>query len=306
MKNFLKALPSLILLAILITIVVKRDEIYIIYRNYLVNTNIKNLTPPTKNEYFRETSYNYVQTTNDFVPNNRQELINIIYTIINYGDTEYTFYCPVEYEECLTDLDVIAEDQSILSDINNFVHPYNTFQHIETKYDESREITITYTKNYTESRIKEINNKIDELYPKLYRSNDTQINNIKRVHDYIANNTRYDTNRADNEIITYKSDTAYGPLIQGYAICGGYSDAMSLFLDRMNINNYRVSSPQHVWNAIEINNKWYHLDLTWDDPITDTGENYLLHDYFLINTKTLESKNIAEHDYSKLVYSELQ
>ena len=37
---------------------------------------------------------------------------------------------------------------------------------------------------------------------------------------------------------TYKSNTAYGVLTQGFGICSGYSDAMKLFLDKLNIINY--------------------------------------------------------------------
>ncbi len=301
-----KTIPLIIILLILVGILLNKDKLYEEYHNYILKNKIENITPPVTNEYYRLNNFNYVQITNDYVPNNKQELLNIIYTIISSGQTEYTFYCPKEYETCLNDVNNIAENQSILSDINNFVHPYNSFKHIETKYDNTREVTITYTKNYTEEDIRLVNQKIDYLYSKLYKQNDTVVNNLRRFHDYVANHSAYDSNRADNNIIKYKSDIAYGPLIEGFSLCGGYSDAIALYLDRMNITNYKVSSQEHVWNAICINKKWYHLDLTWDDPITDTGQNYLLHDYFLINTKTLESKNIKQHEYDKTVYSELQ
>ena len=301
-----KILPLIILLVILGIILSQKDKLYELYRNITLEHKIDNLTPPTTNEYFRENKFNYVQTTDKFIPYNKQELLNVIYTIISSGQEEYTFYCPNEYVDCLKDLDNIAKNQAVLSNINNFVHPYNSFKHIETKYDDSREVTISYSKNYTDKDIAELNNKIDYLFKHLYNPKDTQVNNIKRIHNYIANNSRYDSNRADNDIVVYKSDIAYGPLIQGYALCGGYADAISLYLDKMNIINYKVSSSEHVWNAIKLNNKWYHLDLTWDDPITDTGENYILYDYFLIDTKTLKSKQIKQHNFNQIVYSELQ
>ena len=301
-----KILPLIILLVLLGIILSQKDKLYEIYQNISLEHKIEKLTPPVTNEYFRENKFNYVQTTDNFVPNNKQELLNVIYTIISSGQTEYTFYCPNEYTNCLEDVNSIAKDQAVLSNINNFVHPYNSFKHIETKFDDSKEVTITYSKNYTEKEIALVNAKIDYLFKYLYNPKDNQIVNIRRIHDYIAKHTRYDSNRADNDIIVYKSDIAYGPLIQGYALCGGYADAISLYLDKMNIINYKVSSNEHVWNAIKLNNKWYHLDLTWDDPITDTGEDYLLHDYFLINTKTLENKQIKQHNFDKIVFSELQ
>ena len=39
---------------------------------------------------------------------------------------------------------------------------------------------------------------------------------------------------------TYKSNTAYGVLIEGYGTCNGYSDAMAIFLNKMNIINYKI------------------------------------------------------------------
>ncbi len=301
-----KSIPLLILLALLAVVIIKRDDMYTLYNNYMLKQNIANLKPPTTNEYYRNNKYNYVQTTNDFVPKNKKELMNVIYSIISSGQTNYTFYCPLEYKECLNDLTKIAEDTGILSDINNFVHPYNTFKHIEVISDNTRKVTINHTKNYTEDQINAVNKKIDYLFKKLYNSKDTQINNIRRFHDYVAKHSQYDVNRSDNSVVKYASDIAYGPLIEGYALCGGYSDAISLYLEKMNIANFKVSSAEHVWNAVYLNNKWYHLDLTWDDPITDTGEDYLMHDYFLITTQQLKLRAKKQHAYDETIYSELQ
>lgn len=301
-----KSIPLLILLAILAAIIIKRDDIYTLYNNYMLNKSIEALQPPVTNEYYRNNKFNYVQTTQDFVPKNRKELMNVIYSIISSGQTNYSFYCPLEYKECIDDLTAIAKDTATLSDINNFVHPYNTFKHIEVISDDTRKVTINYSKNYSEDQINAVNKKIDYLFNKLYNPKDTQINNIKKYHDYVAQHSQYDVNRSDNEIVKYASDIAYGPLIEGYALCGGYSDAISLYLEKMNIPNFKVSSAEHVWNAVLINNKWYHLDLTWDDPITDTGENYLMHDYFLITTKQLKYKAKDQHAFNETIYSELQ
>ena len=232
--------------------------------------------------------------------------MNLVYNAINSGNTKFKFYCPTEYENCQQEINDIAADQVMLSDINNFVHPYNTFKHIETKYDTFREVTITLTHNYSEKDITIVNNKVDEIFNKLYNPNDTKINNIKRFHDYIINTSSYDTDRSDNNIINYKSDIAYGPLIETKALCGGYSDAMELFLEKMGIKSYKVSSEEHVWNAVEIDGKWYNLDLTWDDPITNTGEDVLSYTYFMINTPQLKQVATSQHNFDQKVYSELK
>ena len=128
---------------------------------------------------------------------------------------------------------------------------------------------------------------------------------IKAIHDYIINNTKYDSDRSDLKIVKYKSNIAYGPLIEGYGLCGGYTDAMALFLDYFNIPNFKIISENHVWNAVKINNKWYHLDLTWDDPVATSGKDVLEYTFFLINTKKLESLEKEQHIYDKNVFKEI-
>ena len=193
-----------------------------------------------------------------------------------------------------------------MSDINNYVHPYNGFSHIESEYDSLGKVTINIVRNYTEEDINLINKKIDELMPQLTSNYNSLETNIKNVHDYIINNARYDSARSDNNVLTYKSDTAYGPLFQGYAICGGYTDLMQLFLERLNVKNFRVSSDNHIWNVLYINNTWKHLDLTWDDPVASDGKDYLEYNYFLINTNQLLTLEQTQHNFNLEHYTELK
>ncbi len=143
----------------------------------------------------------------------------------------------------------------------------------------------------------------------LITDNMSSYDKIKAIHDYIINTTVYDQERANavknsSEYVKYKSNTAYGPLIEGKAICGGYTDAMALFLDKMGIPNYKVSSEKHIWNLVYIDGAWKHLDLTWDDPVVSTGENMLLHTFFLIDSTTLMANDATEHTYNKNIYIE--
>ena len=259
-----------------------------------------------KNEYYRDYNFEFVQNTNQLEPDNKEQLLNVFYTIINSGVDSFTFYCPNEYSGCLDDVENIANDQNLLSHINNFVHPFNSFNHIETQYDSLGKVTVHIQKSYSKKQIQEISQKVDELAKELIIPNDTDVNNIRRVHDYIINNSVYDSGRSDYNITTYHSDIAYGPLFQGYGICGGYTDAMELFLEKMGIKSYKISSEQHVWNAVYVDGKWLHLDLTWDDPVVSTGENLLEHNFFLIDTPTLLNLEEVEHTFDQNIYSELK
>jgi transglutaminase/protease-like cytokinesis protein 3 len=80
---------------------------------------------------------------------------------------------------------------------------------------------------------------------------------------------------------------------------------MAVFLNIIGMKNYKKSNNDHIWNAVYLDNKWYHLDLTWDDPVTNTGKNILIYDFFLISNNELLRKEAAQHSYDTTVYSEM-
>lgn len=259
-----------------------------------------------KNEYTRKKDYRYVQITDNFNVTSKKQFLNIYYTIVDSGIEEFTFYCDEEYKECQEDINEFAEDQKTLSNINSFVHPYNSFTSIKTEFDTLNKITVKIEKAYTQEQIKTINQKIEQI-KKAKIKNTTDLKEIiKIIHDYIINTSKYDIDRSDNNIKKYASTIAYGPLIEGYGLCGGYTDAMALFLDLYNIPNFKVISENHIWNAVYINNKWVHLDLTWDDPVSKNGQDILDYTFFLIDTKELEKLETNQHVYDKNVFVEVQ
>lgn len=296
-----KLLRTLLIIGLFTAFYIYRKEIV----NYVIDTvAVFNTSTIKNNEYASNNSYEYVKITNNFSPKNKQDIINIYYTIINSGMKEFTFYCNKQYKNCLIDIDYISNNQQLLSNINNFVPVYNSFTNIETEFDSLGTVKVKITHTYTDEQIKLLQEKVNSISKDLIKENMKDDQKIKLIHDYIINNTKYDTDRSDNKIIKYDSDTAYGALIEHYAICGGYADSMKLFLDYLNIPNYKISSENHIWNFVYVNNKWYHLDLTWDDPVTSTGKDVLEYDYFLITSKELKQMNTDQHFYDQSVYPE--
>ncbi len=281
-----------------------RRPLYNLYRTYFVKEN-KDVTLKESNDYTRDYDFNFVKRTDDFTPNKYQDLLNIYYTVLNSGVEEFSFYCPDEYSSCIDDVDSLANNQKVLSTINNFVHPFNSFRHLETSYDDYGKITLKIEHIYSNSDIKLIEAKVKEVESEIWNNSMSNEDKIKEAHNYIINNSKYDKDRSDNNIVRYKSDTAYGTLLEGYSLCGGYTDAMELFLEDMGVKSYKISSENHVWNAVNLDNAWYHLDLTWDDPITTDGSDILEYNFFLITTSELNELENEQHNYDKNVYSEL-
>ena len=300
-----KLLITIFLLSILTCLYVYRIQIIKYVMVHLVYHDT--LSAPNSNSYAREKDWGYVKKTNNFNPKNKQEILNLFYTALDGGWDALTFYCADSYTTCISDVRAITEDNYILSNINNFVTTLNAYNRIFVDMSSLGRVNIQFERLYTEQKKSEIEEKVNQLYQELITDDMDTEEKIRTIHDYIINHTVYDKVYAStyNEGRQFSdSNTAYGPLFTGKAVCGGYTDAMALFLDKMEVPNYKISSSKHIWNLVYVNNEWKHLDLTWDDPVVSTNENLLLHTFFLISTEALERENTNEHNYDKTIYIE--
>lgn len=304
-----KLLTMLFLLGCLAAIYYYHNDIinYVMYN--IVYKDDFNYDEP--NQYKRNYKFAYLKETKNFNPKNQKDILNIIYTGLNNGWDDFTFFCDLKaYDNCLNDVESITNNKVIMSNINNFVATYNSFNKVTVNYNNFGRVNIKIDKLYTAEDIEIINQKIDEIYNKLINDNMSDEEKIKTIHDYIINNTKYDSERSEeikNKTYTnirHYSNMAYGPLIYGKSICGGYTDTMALFLDKMKIENYKISSEKHIWNLVFIDGKWKHLDLTWDDPVVNTGIDILLDTFFLIDTNTLLEKDKTQHEFDQNVFIE--
>lgn len=278
--------------------------------NYIVHIldNQKEVIVLDTNKYHKDASYLFVEETTNFTPYSYQDLLNIIYSIINNGWNSFTFYCPKEYSDCISDIKNISVNDTLLTEINNYANPFNSFSTLQTLYDDNGEITIKLTKTYTDEEIAIINDKLNTMLNSLITDNMSTKDKLLAIHDYIINNTKYDTEKNNNGSSKYHSNTAYGVFLEGYATCNGYADAYALALDRLGIKNYKVSSSTHIWNAVYYNSEWLHIDLTWDDPVSSDGKDYLYHKYFLVNTEQMkkEDGDLQDHIFDNKVFQEFR
>lgn len=284
------------------------DNIYYNYAKFKVENNNKLL----ENIYYYEDNFYYLDDYDGLAIHNKDELYETIYYVINSGATNVKRYFDINYtnfEEDYNDI-FLEKNQFLLNNINNFVHPYNTFDSINVNlkgYELS--IDITYKDTYPKDKRKLIDDKVDELIASLITNDMDDRKKVEVIHDYIVNNTVYDKdfcieeNEEDCMVHSiYQSDTAYGVLFENRGICSGYTDLMAIFLHKLGIVNYRVTNDSHTWNAVKIDNRWYHLDATWDDPVSK--KDILTHTYFLITT--YEDTLLEDtHIFDKEIFIEL-
>lgn len=254
------------------------------------------------NDYYLDGNFEYVQNWTDDV-SNKKELLNYIYYVINTGSSYADGECTKEYTNCISDLNAIANDEETLSLINNYVHPYNSFKTISFTYNNKGKFSLIIEHIYSKEEITAINYIVENKINDIIKENMTTEEKIKKIHDYIIDSTKYDTLKSENIYDdTYKSNTAYGVLVQGYGICSGYADTISIFLNELDIENYKISNDTHIWNLVYINGIWAHLDATWDDPINDRNINR--DTYFLVSYEELNKLKDETHDFNKNIFTE--
>lgn len=104
------------------------------------------------------------------------------------------------------------------------------------------------------------------------------------LHDYIVTHFEYD--------LTYSKYDAYTMLKDGSAVCQGYTLLYKALLDACGVEcTYAVSEDMnHIWNLVKIEDNYYHVDATWDDPIENrywrAG-----HDNFMKSDAGISAKN---------------
>ena len=304
-KKIIKITVTVIIIVILGFLI--KDNYYLltnkieyVYKKYLQGDIRQNLTD---NKYRKKENYDYVKINENTTLKNKDDVKNMIYTYLDAGWDYYTVKCDADYLDCTNDIKEIVQNNTYLTDLSNFVHPFNTFDKINTTFAASGKVKLKKESRYSDSQIDTLNKKVDEIYKENYDSSKNVLENIKIFHDYIVNHTKYDQSNTTG-LSNVGSSSAYGVLIDGIGICSGYSDAMQLFLEKMNVKNYRISSSTHEWNLVYVEGAWRHLDLTWDDPIMSDGSDALKEDYFLIDTNTLLSKDDGEHNFDSSIYIE--
>lgn len=107
------------------------------------------------------------------------------------------------------------------------------------------------------------------------------------LHDWLTAHVEYD--QAD--YLPGSDFSAYGALVDGCCVCEGYARAYSVLLGKCGIESRLVISEElnHMWNLVKLDGEWYHVDVTWDDPL-GTDETFRV--FFLRSDTALKAAQL--------------
>lgn len=138
------------------------------------------------------------------------------------------------------------------------------------------------------------------------------------IHDYLADTVQYDfegmrVNQQKNETKESNSaasyNTPYGGLIEHSVVCAGYAATYQYLMQSLGIECGTVSGTGngdlHAWNYVLLDGKYYWVDVTWDDPSSETEQpdNHgapFSHFYCFVNDELISRTHTPDEDEKNL------
>ncbi len=172
----------------------------------------------------------------------------------------------------------------------------NTCYKINISYNINPETLVQYKKITEQAAFNIISQNIAKSMPDYIKE--------KIIHDYIIEHTSYSSEDGELSYIPYNA------LINGRGVCSAYAMSAKIMFDLVGIENIYVigtatsnnNTENHGWNIVNIDGNYYHLDLTWDDPVTLFGFDNVDYTYFNVTDDVMSEDHIwKKSDYPKCI-----
>ena len=131
------------------------------------------------------------------------------------------------------------------------------------------------------------------------------IEKMRYIHDYLVDTIEYDQKFVEKNIYNI-----YGALVSKTCVCEGYAKASQYLLNEAGLENIIITgtatnsdgkTENHAWNYVNIDEKWYAIDTTWDDPIIVGGgklTNTIRYRYFLKGSSTINKNHFISTKFT--------
>lgn len=148
------------------------------------------------------------------------------------------------------------------------------------------------------------------IVDKITDKNDSELDKVVAVHDYLVLTTDYDIDNFNSDTIPEEDYDPYYVLTEHKAVCSGYSAAAMGLFELLGIECYSVEGEaygagswgDHEWNIVKVENNYYHLDITFDDPV-GVPSDYIDWDHFLKSDSSMRKNHKWEkEDYPVCAY----
>ena len=130
----------------------------------------------------------------------------------------------------------------------------------------------------------------------------TEDEKVQTIHDLIIQKVEYNHDLVNSDFATENteySQSVYSVLCTNKTVCAGYAQTFEMMCNGTGIDTVAVTSFEHEWNKIKLENSWYNVDCTWDDNGSDNvGYTYFLrNDDYYDTSSSYSKKHHAEESY---------
>lgn len=189
----------------------------------------------------------------------------------------------------------------------NIIKPLNSKNGVYVEYYN--------TGSEADKMVKELRSEANKVIGKL-KDSWSDYQKIKYLHDWLVKNCKADehsygevdtdgnpTKWAGKWGKTLWPNTAYGSIVDEQATCLGYAKGMFYLLSKA---GYEVTFEQgigttrgHVWVKVKVDDKWYNIDATWDDPYgaaQNADPNFVSYAHFMVTDKYVKETKAEVYD----------
>lgn len=174
--------------------------------------------------------------------------------------------------------------------LDSFGYTYNSSDYIVSV---TPFCTSEYSQGSTRTTLNEEMDKEIQRYLSLVNGVSSNYKKELIIHDEIINQVQYayDSNESPSEekwahSIVGVFDTSYKKVV-----CEGYAKAFQLLMNASGIECIYIPGTAngvgHGWNKVKLDEDWYNVDVTWDDPTSTSGVPVLSHKYFNVTDAQL-------------------
>lgn len=200
----------------------------------------------------------------------------------------------------LSEFDIREVVNAYISDNPEIFWIENLFGYAYDEEDTIVEFYSVLSSDECEAYIKKFNDKINSIMSGI-NSKMTEYQREKFLHDKLLEGCVYKTG-VSSASDGWEYFSSYGALVGGEAVCEGYAKAMQILLTRAGIPCSTIrgdaDNVAHMWNVVELNGEWYHLDPTWNDNDSDGNIGY---EYFNLTTEAITKDHIISESIDTVI-----
>lgn len=264
-------------------------EAKIIYEKLYQNKN--NLKTGTYTINFG-TGFNYLFTQND-----EDTAYDILTTSYQAAIEAFIYENPDVFYLDVTKMYINFEKKTQLfkTQYNIYINNYESDNYLAEGFNSKEEI------DECEAKIELLR---DAILEKINGKSDLE--KLRYIHNYLIDNIDYETTISQPNIYNI-----YGALILKECVCEGYAKAFQYLVSAAGFENVIINgkatntigeTENHAWNYVKIDNAWYAVDTTWDDPIIIGGGKLTesnRYQYFLKGSTTMDRNHTPSKKFTE-------